>query len=411
MNVPVVISDASSAADAPSCPNCREPLLGEFCYACGQPRKGFIRHLSGIIGDFLDTVFNIDSRTLRTIFPLFFRPGFLSLEYFAGRRVRYVTPLRLYFFISVLAFLAVSAVTHFNVEGGAGDFIIVDDKPESGSTLDAIEKERSAAIKGLQSARKFMGEVTYQNALTSINERFDAQRTRVQAQAANTVVANTVKTVTPAVPASSKSAATPTPTPTSAEPINEHNPLNIVLMGGKPWDPKQQPIEISWLNEASNHWLTDRVSRMMKNAKLAKDDPDRFIAQAFSLAPQTLFLLLPLFALLLKAIYLFKRRLYMEHLIVALHSHSFVCFSILLLAGISALGDYVGTTSMLHGPLRLASTCVLWWMPIYLLLAQKRVYGQGWIMTLIKYSIVGIAYTLLISVGIVFNMMLSLASL
>ena len=37
-----------------------------------------------------------------------------------------------------------------------------------------------------------------------------------------------------------------------------------------------------------------------------------------------MFVLIPLFALLLKLFYVFRRRLYMEHLIVALHSHAFL---------------------------------------------------------------------------------------
>ena len=41
--------------------------------------------------------------------------------------------------------------------------------------------------------------------------------------------------------------------------------------------------------------------------------------------------LLPVFALMLKIVYAFKRRLYMEHLIVALHSHAFLCLTLLLL--------------------------------------------------------------------------------
>ena len=41
---------------------------------------------------------------LRTLWPLFTKPGYLTLEYLAGRRVRYVTPMRLYLFLSIIAF-------------------------------------------------------------------------------------------------------------------------------------------------------------------------------------------------------------------------------------------------------------------------------------------------------------------
>ena len=34
---------------------------------------------------------------------------------------------------------------------------------------------------------------------------------------------------------------------------------------------------------------------------------------------------------------------------------------------------------------------------MYLLLTQKRVYGQGWPMTLLKYSVIGVAYFYLLA--------------
>ncbi|MGH8500562.1 MAG: hypothetical protein ACRERV_17375, partial [Methylococcales bacterium] len=63
------------------CGNCGTELLGETCYQCGQPTKGLVRQFSSIMGDFLDTVLNIDSRVFRTIGPLLFKPGYLTQEY------------------------------------------------------------------------------------------------------------------------------------------------------------------------------------------------------------------------------------------------------------------------------------------------------------------------------------------
>src|SRR5690606_42006472 len=88
------------------CANCGIVLLGEHCYACGQPTKGLVRHFSSIIGDFMDSVFELDSRILRTLGPLLFKPGYLTNEYFDGRRVRYVSPVRLFVFLSIFAFFA-----------------------------------------------------------------------------------------------------------------------------------------------------------------------------------------------------------------------------------------------------------------------------------------------------------------
>ena len=47
-------------------------------------------------------------------------------------------------------------------------------------------------------------------------------------------------------------------------------------------------------------------------------------------------------------------------------------------------------------------------MPLYLLLMQKRVYAQGWTMTLLKYCVLGICYVVLLSLGVAFTMLVSL---
>ena len=88
MSEPNATTDAPELARPRRCENCGAQLLGEHCYSCGQSTRGLVRHFSSIMGDFFDTVLNIDSRVLRTVGPLFLKPGFLTLEYFAGRRVR-----------------------------------------------------------------------------------------------------------------------------------------------------------------------------------------------------------------------------------------------------------------------------------------------------------------------------------
>ncbi len=421
MNAPSVAAPAppAAAADPTACPNCREPLLGAFCYACGQPRKGFIRHLSGIAADFLDTIFNIDSRTFQTLFPLFFRPGFLSIEYFDGRRVRYVTPLRLYFFISVLAFLAVSWVTHIDTQSDR-DTALVGAAGTQGLDAREIEQQRRAALDGLELARGPMGEPGFLSAQQAINKRFDRALAE-EGKLADALTDSPSKSAAPAPTPNAASGIAPPPPAAPAPPAPEAGAapksddpddlsnLRISIAGEESWNPSTDSAKLSWLNQAGNDWVTTQVRLMVGNARRAKEDPARFFAQVFSLAPQTLFFLLPVFAVLLKLVYLFKRRLYMEHLIVALHSHSFLCLSILLLAGLSALRNTLDAESAWHALLGTTKLLLLCWIPLYLLLAQKRIYRQGWFFTLFNYMLIGIAYSVLISFGMVINMMLSLA--
>jgi len=47
-------------------------------------------------------------------------------------------------------------------------------------------------------------------------------------------------------------------------------------------------------------------------------------------------------------------------------------------------------------------------MPLYLLLMQKRVYAQGWPMTLLKYCVLGFCYVILLSIGVALTVLGSL---
>ena len=133
----------------------------------------------------------------------------------------------------------------------------------------------------------------------------------------------------------------------------------------------------------------------------------------FSTAPQALFLILPLFALLLKFFYAFKRRLFMEHLIVALHSHSFICFSLIVVVLLFQLRNWLAPAGegLAAGLLGWTIGFAWAWIPLYLLLMQKRVYRQGWFFTLLKYGCIGICYTLLLTFGMLLTMLVSLVLL
>jgi hypothetical protein len=71
--------------------------------------------------------------------------------------------------------------------------------------------------------------------------------------------------------------------------------------------------------------------------------------------------------------------------------------------------------SVLGGALPVLSTATGWaeallfiWMPVYLLLMQKRIYGQGWIMTTLKYLVLGLCYSILLSFGVAATILASL---
>src|SRR5688572_19737879 len=87
------------------CANCHAELSGEYCAACGQRHEPHIHTVAHFAGEAFESISHADSRLWRTLWYLFARPGFLTREFFAGRRVAYLPPFRLYLVLSVLVFL------------------------------------------------------------------------------------------------------------------------------------------------------------------------------------------------------------------------------------------------------------------------------------------------------------------
>src|SRR5690606_35615876 len=99
--------------------------------------------LSEVFSDLADIVFNVDSRVFRSLFDLYFRPGFLTTEYIAGRRARYVTPFRLFFVLSVIAFFSMQWVldsTVVNVDRVVAASGTIDDAATTAAVDEAVQQ-------------------------------------------------------------------------------------------------------------------------------------------------------------------------------------------------------------------------------------------------------------------------------
>lgn len=384
---------AAPPAAYPLCSNCGAELHGPHCYSCGQPVKGMIRPLSSMMHDVADTIFNIDSRIFRTLLPLYFRPGYLSNEYFAGRRVRYVTPFRLYFFLSVAAFLLmqIGLDSSFDAAKDAIHFGDVNTEMARARTPEDVIAKRDAALAGLDKALQVPGMVG--EARTDIEK----QEERIRAQAQKRL---------DKLEAQKAKNGGELPAPKAKAAQDEDDDFDF-----HGWDPSKDPVHVSWLPGFANAKLTSAFVRMRDNIPRIRKDPKPFLIGAFGTLPQVLFVLMPLFALLLKVFYLFKRRLYMEHLIVALHSHAFVFLSLIFITLAILLRGWVRTAApwldMLLGWLIFV---MCWWLPINLFLTAKKVYKQGWIFTTLKFGMIGICYTIMISLVVAAAFVISLAT-
>lgn len=95
--------------DILKCENCNTSLEAEFVYCpkCGQERF-FERNLTGLLSHFMSDYFTFDSKIIRSVKPLISKPGFLTNEYLKGKRMLYISPLRMFIFLSIIFFLVLS---------------------------------------------------------------------------------------------------------------------------------------------------------------------------------------------------------------------------------------------------------------------------------------------------------------
>jgi hypothetical protein len=95
------------------CLNCGYVFHNEenYCPECGQENNNKTVSVRVLASELAEEALNLDSRVFKSIIPFFLKPGFLALEFNAGKRVSYVAPLRLYLLASFLYFLSMSLVS------------------------------------------------------------------------------------------------------------------------------------------------------------------------------------------------------------------------------------------------------------------------------------------------------------
>lgn len=141
---------------------------------------------------------------------------------------------------------------------------------------------------------------------------------------------------------------------------------------------------VTEININPDSWLGPLAFRQLR--KVARKDFDVFAVYVVQNMPIMMFLLLPLFALILKILYIRHKHLYVNHLIHGIHLHAFafLLFTVTLLT---------------HLLINLDDLLVVWaivllqfLIHIYVLLSLKKVYKQGWLKTIFKLFILSNVY-------------------
>jgi hypothetical protein len=339
---------ATHGASPEECRNCGTPMPGAYCGTCGQERNTHRRSVWGLLHNLIEELASFDSRMLRTAWALMARPGELPLAFHEGRTRRYVPPVRLYLFVSLLFFLTLSVTgialvqielkevpNAYTVQAGSDGDIVITGRDGNTKTIPA-DKAKEAMKDG--------GPSSY-----------------------------SARSLSPGV----------------------HSSVAPDIHFFKRVDPSQHyfsPAVWAQLESVKAQILksvgNDEHGWIVRNGiasveKLARD-PTALDGPLTTWIPRVFFLLLPLYALLLALFYVRQRKQYffVDHLVFSLVVHSFL-FAILIVA--------VGAAQLLSGGL--VALLIFLAMSAYIFLALKRFYKQGWFITSVKFACISFIYT------------------
>ncbi|HLY56450.1 MAG TPA: DUF3667 domain-containing protein [Stellaceae bacterium] len=91
-----------AAAEPAPCPNCGAPVAVAYCPACGQGRDDHSRSLWVLLSELIEHHLFLNGRSMTTIATLVFRPGRLTRAYIEGKRIRFLSPIRVYLFSGIV---------------------------------------------------------------------------------------------------------------------------------------------------------------------------------------------------------------------------------------------------------------------------------------------------------------------
>jgi hypothetical protein len=256
-------------------------LLGRFCSNCSQAANVHVPTTMELVHELLEGLTHSDSRLWRTLTTLWFKPGKLTQEFVAGRRVAYLPPFRLYLILSIILFLMASFI-HTSGE--------------------AIKFDEAMKPAGAPAA-----------AVAPATKRF-----------------------------------------------NSCDDVNFIAFSQRPtWNLRIKHACEAIVRDNGQTWLHVTVATLSK----------------------AMFIFLPLIAFLNMLMYWRPRYRYAEHLLFFVHVHAFYfSVAILLISIIEAAGSW----PKLAGVADVLETVLGWSLPIYTVMALRRVFRRSWLGILFK---------------------------
>jgi len=269
------------------CLNCGHHVEEHYCSHCGQEnieiREDALHMITHAVADY----FHFESKFFGTIKPLLLQPGFLSKLYVSGKRVCFIHPIRLYIFISIVFFLVIlSQKKEKNKE------------EEQTTTAVLTEKEKDASEK-LEKLEKELENPALSQAKKDSLALVMVKRIKSDFYKPNDFTINSLW-------------------------VNKGDTSVLA------YENRQKKLSSKQKDNFIKHYIVRRSLEL----KQYPDAKEKIKEEILHNVPKMMFILLPLFALILKLVYFRSKKYYYEHLIYSFHVHSAVFLSFLILGAL-----------------------------------------------------------------------------
>ena len=276
-----------------NCLNCNAQIQGRYCHICGQENLEPKESVWHLVSHFFQDITHFDGKFFGTMKFLIFRPGFLSHEYMIGRRNSYLNPIRMYVFTSAIFFLVF--------------FSFFVPKEEATPSTTSVNHKTLQEISKMDSA-------TFADFTRKINREDNKKDI-----------------------------------PMTRDEFSKYVPTGMrtkgLTTGNRHYDSRAQYDSAQAVAKEKDGWFSQLINHKAIDLNKKYNNDQNQILKAFLEAlmhslPQMFFVSLPLFALLLKLLYIRRKQFYyVNHGIFTVHLYIFVFISMLILFGLSKLKE------------------------------------------------------------------------
>lgn len=334
-----------------NCLNCQTPLdeVYNYCPICGQQNDDRNVSFKELGRDLFENFFSFDSRLAHTFFPFFFKPGELTKKYNEGKRFTYANPIRLYIIVSFFYFFVLNSM----MGDLTREFSQALDTPEADSVKTAIQNEVKFNMDSIKNAPPIMMSLDGDSIVDGDENSWPLKNWQWE------MLYNK---------------------------INDKNVSEVELY---------QALEIE-----DRGVFTKLVVKQV--IRIYKRDKELLVSEIVQNLSVMMFILIPVFALLIKLMYVRRKILYINHLIHTIHLHTFAFF----VYGVAmVLIHWVFESEDLSEWIMLITLFAVF---TYTFLSFKRVYNQSWKKTAVKYWITSWFYFYILVFAIISELLISL---